>query len=463
MIEASTTSPRPPHRIKQGEGDEEKSATKKLLPRKVLLIRGTIPRFSGNRHLRPSAKNVTKKPSHRLVVRGTTVGHLCSSPPLQCPSAIPFATVAASSHALYRCPAAPSSPSSLATQPLSSSPRCPHQAAYLLPPSSSLPQPLPSRHLPPLATRTKPRLCCLLLPPLPLPLPNRHLPPLMAQPLSSSPRCLHRAASLLPHLIPSPAAATFCSPTAATFCSPTATISTSPSSSPLYHYRRPALGNAQPAVAKHRRRCLLPTASPNFYRLQPCCHPLPPPLLSLPPWSLLPLLHAALFFLHRCHCFLLPNRVDSAPINRQHPTSPVTALAIAATTSSFPCLLRSFLSRTIYAAHVFCSPPAVTTAAATTHRTPLLRLFFISGASPPLLQCSLALDRAQPPLVEPHCCPLLPLPATLSLVADVTTCSHVAVDRHYPFPSPSCCFPLQFRSCFCHCHHLPFPSTAICI
>ncbi|RWW69007.1 hypothetical protein BHE74_00023424 [Ensete ventricosum] len=38
-----------PHRLRRGEGDEEKTTTKKSSPREVLLILSVVPRFSGYR------------------------------------------------------------------------------------------------------------------------------------------------------------------------------------------------------------------------------------------------------------------------------------------------------------------------------------------------------------------------------------------------------------------------------
>ncbi|RRT34675.1 hypothetical protein B296_00036511, partial [Ensete ventricosum] len=49
-----------PRHLKRGEGDEEKTATKKSLPREVLIR--AVPRFSGRRRL--------QQPSRCLAVRG---------------------------------------------------------------------------------------------------------------------------------------------------------------------------------------------------------------------------------------------------------------------------------------------------------------------------------------------------------------------------------------------------------
>ncbi|RZS03923.1 hypothetical protein BHM03_00034177 [Ensete ventricosum] len=95
-----------------------------------------------------------------------------------------------------------------------------------------------------------------------------------------------------------------------------------------------------------------PVASPTFYRLQPHCQSLPPSLLLLPLWPLLPLLYTALLFLHCRRCFPLPSHVNGAPINRLQRTSPIVALIVAAATSSFPYFLRCFPSHAIYAALV---------------------------------------------------------------------------------------------------------------
>ncbi|RRT76252.1 hypothetical protein B296_00020135 [Ensete ventricosum] len=55
-----------PHRLRRGE-DHNKEVT----TREVLLISGTIARFSGRRCLQPSVKNVVKKkPSRCIAVRG---------------------------------------------------------------------------------------------------------------------------------------------------------------------------------------------------------------------------------------------------------------------------------------------------------------------------------------------------------------------------------------------------------
>ncbi|RRT72868.1 hypothetical protein B296_00034027 [Ensete ventricosum] len=40
-----------PRRLRQGEGDEEKTVAKKSPPHEVLLIHGAVPRFSGHRRL----------------------------------------------------------------------------------------------------------------------------------------------------------------------------------------------------------------------------------------------------------------------------------------------------------------------------------------------------------------------------------------------------------------------------
>ncbi|RWW14487.1 hypothetical protein GW17_00021739 [Ensete ventricosum] len=70
QYEASATSLRPPPLFLIAS-DEEKIATKKSPPCEVLLICGTIPRFSDCRRLWPSAKNATKKKSsRRLAIRG---------------------------------------------------------------------------------------------------------------------------------------------------------------------------------------------------------------------------------------------------------------------------------------------------------------------------------------------------------------------------------------------------------
>ncbi|RWW00196.1 hypothetical protein GW17_00036851 [Ensete ventricosum] len=56
-----------PRRLRRVEGDMEKMVAKKSPPCEVLLVYGTVPRFSDRRRLRPSAK---KKSSRRLAVRG---------------------------------------------------------------------------------------------------------------------------------------------------------------------------------------------------------------------------------------------------------------------------------------------------------------------------------------------------------------------------------------------------------
>ncbi|RRT69501.1 hypothetical protein B296_00012450 [Ensete ventricosum] len=325
-------------------------------------------------------------------------------------------------------------------------------ACHLLPPPlSPLPQSLPTGYTPTTAA-TVATLGLLLCPPL-----HR---------LSTLPACGTRAAisapsnaahpplpSLLPHLPPLAA------------CTETLICCLQPSPSSLCHTALP-LPSPTTAAATLCRPLLLPLV-PTACR---CCYLsttyLPPLLCSshaiLNPFSLLPTVGPLLLPSCRCvaasHCRSPRCAPATIAIRRPplflpyHSRCPTTILLPSSTMLTAPSLALLGHRRTPRGTLFLFFLPSLTSAVVVTISNHLL------PTTPP---SSATFASA---LSHIAALPLLPSSSSachVVVVVHAASCSHATVDRHCPFPSPLCCFPLRLHSHLCHCHHLPFhPSLA---